>query len=152
MRHLHFSMSRATPQMRNVAARLIAVETKGKLSSERDRPPAVHVCEKLRPHLAMLMGKEGFRAVLSRALTVTSAEVPWLVAVRVTTDGSLDEWDKATAQVEPNDLTEGAVLLVAHLLGLLVAFIGDNSTLRLLLDVWPKLSLEDLNSTQEDHQ
>jgi len=40
------------------------------------------------------------------------------------------------------------VLLVAQLLGLLVAFIGENLTLRLMRDVWPKLSLEDLKFTQ----
>ena len=34
------------------------------------------VCEKLRPHLAMLMGNAGFRALLSRALALAKAEVP----------------------------------------------------------------------------
>jgi hypothetical protein len=41
--------------------------------------------------------------------------------------------------------------MVAQLLGLLVAFIGDNLTLRLVRDVWPTLSLEDLNFAQGDH-
>jgi len=144
-------MSRATPQMRSVAARLIAAETKGKHSSDSAPPRAFHICEKLRPHLAMLMGKAGFRAVLSRALVVASAEVPWLTTVQVNADGALEGWDKPEAQVDAEVLKESGVLLVAQLLGLLVAFIGENLTLRLVGDVWPKLSLEDLSSTQGDH-
>ena len=146
-----FSMSRATPQMRDLAARLIAAETRKPKSSEPEHPAVFHVCENLRPHLAMLMGKAGFRAVLSRALAVSSAEVPWLAAVQVNADGALEGWDKPKAQVAPKELTESGGLLVAQLLGLLVAFIGDNLTLHLVRDVWPKLSLEDLNFNQGDH-
>lgn len=138
--------------MRDLAERLIACEMKGNKSSERSAPAVFHVCEKLRPHLATLMGKGGFRAVLSRALAVTSAEVPWLVVLQVNPDGALEGWDKPEAQVAPKELTEGGVLLVAQLLGLLTAFVGDNLTLRLVRDVWPKLSLEDLNFTQGDNQ
>jgi predicted transglutaminase-like cysteine proteinase len=36
-------------------------------------------------------------------------------------------------------------LLLAQLLGLLVAFIGEDLTLRLVREVWPKLSLNDLD-------
>lgn len=144
-------MSRATPQMRDLAARLITAETRKPKASEPEHPAVFHVCEKLRPHLATLMGNGGFRAVLSRALAVTSAEVPWLLALQVNADGALEGWDKPEAQVPPKELTESGVLLVAQLLGLLVAFIGDNLTLHLVRAVWPKLSLENLNFTQGDH-
>jgi hypothetical protein len=144
-------MSRATPQVRDLAARLLAYETKENKSSEPGRPAAFHVCDRLRPHLATLMGQGGFRAVLTRALAVASTEVAWLAAVQVKADGSLEGWDKPEAQVKPKELTESGVLLVAQLLGLLVAFIGDNLTLRMVRDVWPKVSLEDLNFTKGDH-
>ena len=39
----------------------------------------------------------------------------------------------------PKDLTNGRVVLLAHLLGLLVAFIGEDLTQRLLREAWPKL-------------
>jgi hypothetical protein len=141
-------MSQASPQMRDLAARLIAFETKGNKSPMSDLPAAVQVCEKLRPHLAMLMGKGGFHAVLSRALAVASAEVEWLVALRVHVDGPLEGWDKAGAQVDAKERMEAGVILVAQLLALLVAFIGDDLTLRFVRDVWPKASLDDLNSTK----
>ncbi len=141
-------MSRATPQMLDIAGRLIAAEAKGKHAA--DLPAAAQVCEKLRPHLATLMGKAGFRAVLLRALAVTGAEVPWLVALQVNADGALEGWDAAEVPAEAKQLAESGVLLVAQLLGLLVAFIGGNLTLRLVRDVWPKLPLEDLNFTTGD--
>jgi hypothetical protein len=96
----------------------------------------------------MLMGKGGFHAVLSRALAVASAEVEGLVALRVHVDGPLEGWDKAGAQVDAKERMEAGVILVAQLLALLVAFIGDDLTLRFVRDVWPKASLDDLNSTK----
>ena len=134
--------------MRQVAARLIAYEAAGNKSCDPERPPAFYVCEKLRPHLAMLMGKAGFRAVLSRALVVAGAEVRWLAALEVNAEGALSGWDKTEARVTPKELTEGGVHLVAQLLGLLAAFIGDGLTLLLVLDLWPKLSAEDFKFTQ----
>ena len=132
--------------MRKLAARLIAGEAKGKGSPQGSSPAVSRVCEKLRPHLATLMGKAGFRAVLARALAVTSAEVPWLATLHVNTDGALEGWDNVEPSATSKVLTESGVLLVAQLLGLLVAFIGENLTLRLVRDVWPQLSLEDLQS------
>jgi hypothetical protein len=114
-------------------------------SSETKTPAAFLIDEKLRPHLATLMGKVGFRALLSRALVLTNAEVPWLRALHVNADGSLEGLDELDAQVDPKEIFEGRVVLLAQLLGLLVAFIGENLTLRLVREVWPKLSLNDLD-------
>jgi len=88
---------------------------------------------------------------MARALAVTSAEVPWIAVLQVHADGTLEGLDKPEAQLKPKELADGGVLLVAHLLGLLAAFVGDNLTLHLVRDVWPKVSLEDLNFTQGDH-
>ena len=138
-------MSRATPKLRDFAARLIAYETTNNKSSETKTSAAFLVDEKLRSHLATLMGNVGFCALLSRALVLTNAEVPWLRAVHVKADGSLEGLDKLDAQVDPDEIFEGCVVLLAQLLGLLVAFIGETLTLRLVRDVWPDLSLNDLN-------
>jgi len=138
-------MSRATPQMRDFAERLIAYQTRENKSSETKTPAAFHVFEKLRPHLAAVMGYTGFRALLSRALALANAEVPWLRAVLVKSDGSLEGLDELEAQVDPEGIFEGRVVLLARLLGLLVAFVGENLTLWLVREVWPKLSLNDLD-------
>jgi hypothetical protein len=137
--------------MRDFAARLIAYETTKNRSSETKPSAAFLVDEKLRPHLATLMGNVGFRALLSRALMLTNAEVPWLRSVHVKADGSLEGLDELDAQVDPKEIFEGRVVLLAQLLGLLVAFIGEDLTLRLVREVWPKLSLNDLNFGKGDN-
>ena len=131
--------------MREFAERLMAYETKENKSSETKTPAACLVVDKLRPHLATLMGNLGFRALLSRALALANAEVPWLRAVDVDADGSLEGVDELGAQVDPDGIFDGCVVLLAQLLGLLVAFIGESLTLQLVREVWPKLSLNDLD-------
>jgi hypothetical protein len=96
------------------------------------------VCEKLRPTLSTLMGATGFRALLSRALALASTEVPALGQLEIDASGSLVYRAAISAEANRINDTEGDVVLVAQLLSLLVAFIGENLTRQLLLDVWPQ--------------
>jgi hypothetical protein len=134
--------------MRDFAERLIAHEMKGNHSSETKPPMIFFVVDKLRPHLATLMGNVGFRALLSRALALANAEVPWLRAVHVKADGSLEGLEELGAQLAPKEIAEGRVVLLAQVLGLLVAFIGEDLTLRLVREVWPKLPLNNFDAGQ----
>ena len=143
-------MNRATPKIRDFAERLIAYETRGNKSSETKSPAACLVGEKLRPHLAALLGNVGFRALLSRALALANTDIPWLRAVHVKADGSFEGLDELEPQVDPEEIFEGCVVLLAQLLGLLAAFIGENLTLHLVREVWPKLSLKDLDFGKGD--
>ena len=138
-------MSQSTPQMLDFAERLIACETRGNKSSGTKTPAAFPVCENLRPHLATLMGNTGFRALLSRALARAEADLPSLRAMQVKADGSLAGLDKPEVQADPEERAKGSVVLVAQLLDLLVAFIGKTLMLRIVCEVWPKLSLNDLD-------
>jgi hypothetical protein len=136
-------MSRATPELRKFAERLIAYETRAD-SPKTAEGQAFRVGAKLRPHLATLMGSAGFRALVSRALALASAEVPALKVVRVKTDGTFDGWDELAAEVRAEEIAKGRVVVVTQLLGLLAAFIGENLTVRLVLEAWPKLPLQGL--------
>lgn len=131
--------------MRDFAKRLIVYETRANKSSEAKTLAACLVSEKLRPHLATLIGNLGFRSLLSRALVLANADVPWLRAVHVNTEGSFEGLPELGAQVDPDEIFEGCVILLAQLLGLLVAFIGLDLTLRLVREAWPKLPLSDLD-------
>jgi hypothetical protein len=91
------------------------------------------------------MGNAGFRALLSRALAVADAEVAWLRAVQVKPDGSLQGLDELETQVSREQMATGCVILIAQLLGLLGAFIGENLTFQIVSEVWPNLSLEDFD-------
>ena len=134
-------MNRATAPMRKLARRIIALEAGYKSLN------AAHfqVCENLRPQLATLVGNEAFRALLAHALALATAEVPALRAVRVKEDGTLEASDEIHEQINADIFFEGRIVLVAQLLGLLVAFIGENLTLRLLYESWPKVTFTSLD-------
>ena len=138
-------MSRATQEMRDFARRLMALEAREAKTPRPQFPADFSFSEKLRPPLASLMGHVGFRALVSRSLVLAHAEVPWLREARVKTDGSLELAGEIGARIDPDEILEGRVVLIAQLLGLLVAFIGQTLTLRLVGEAWPKLSLADLD-------
>ncbi len=143
-----FHMSRAsTPQMRNVAKRLMAYETGGNKSSETQNPMAFHCCDKLLRRLTTLMGYAGYRALLSRALA--SSEVRMLHGVHVKADGSLEGLEDLHVQLAPGEFVEARVVLLAELLEWLVAFIGEDLTLHLVREVWPNIPINDLDFGKE---
>ena len=131
-------MSRGTPQLRDLAQSLIADESKRKAGGSTREPTVLLIFEKLRPPLATLMGTNGFRALLLRALTLAKTETAWLQAVHVKADGSLVGLAEMHAKIAPEEFLEGKVALLAQLLGLLVAFIGESLTLRLIHGIWPR--------------
>ena len=95
------------------------------------------------------MGSGGFQTLLARALALAGAEVPGLRAVQVKMDGTLEGWAELHAQIHPDELFEGRVVLLARFLGLLVEFIGESLTVRLVNEVWPKVPFHDLNMASE---
>ena len=143
-------MTRATRRMREFAERLIVCETTGQ-PAEAKPFAAFNVCAQLRPHLTTLMGSAGFRALLSRALALASAEVPWLRALHVSADGSFNGLAELEARIASEKFAEDSIILPAQLLGLLAAFIGEDLTLRLVREVWPEASLNnDVNLENGD--
>jgi hypothetical protein len=130
-------MKAATPATRNLARWLLAHEAGVGKPDEIKVQAAFHACEKLRHHLSKLVGVAGFQSLLSRALTLAKAEAPWLGAVEVKADGTL-AWPGGFDTQQDRDETEkGGVILLAQFLGLLVTFIGESLSLRLVRDVWP---------------
>jgi len=127
--------------MRSIAERVINCETPGSKSSET----TFQVTDRMRPHLATLMGNAGFRALLARALALASAEVPWLRAVQVNAEGTLEGLATPHARLKPDEFHEGRLVLLAQLLGLMVAFIGPGLTSRLVREIWPQLANENLD-------
>jgi hypothetical protein len=138
-------VNRATPQMRRIAQQLIRYEAQGRVSSAKTASATFQVTDRLRPQLAMLMGHGGFRALLARALALASAEVSWLAKVLVSADGTLEGSATLHAGLKPADIREGQIVLLAHLLGLLVALIGPTLTSRLVGEIWPQLATENID-------
>jgi hypothetical protein len=143
-------MNRVTPKVRCFAQRLVVYEATGNRPSEIKSPAAFDVFEKLRPHLAMLMGSGGYRALLSRAVTLGIAHLPWLRGVQVKSDGALAGLDELRTQLAPEEMAEGQVVLLGQLFGLLVTFIGESLTVRVVHEVWPQLTLDDSDLESEN--
>lgn len=131
---------------RDLALRLLAYEAAADKSSMPTESGAFRVYEKLRRSLCALAGVAGFRSLASRALTLAKTEAPGLSAVQVTADGSLEGFGDIEGRIDKDQASEGGVILVDQLLGLLLTFIGETLTLRLMQDVWPDAAFEDCNS------
>ena len=135
------------PESRHLAQRLLAYEAVAGDNSERAESVAFRVCAKLRRPLITLAGVAGFRSLLSRALTLARAEAPSLNTVQVAADGSL----KGLDELEPHkeEARDGGAILIAQLIGLLLTFIGEGLTLRLVQDVWPEAAFNGRVSEEE---
>jgi len=129
---------------------------------------AERASDKLRVHLSKRIGQEGFRVLLARALSLTTAVFPYLSAVRVGADGALvglrGAIDCGSQEARDNgtrnngtrdgrtqeDTAEAATALIAQFLGLLIVFIGEDLTLRMLDAVWPGLASRDASGLESD--
>jgi hypothetical protein len=93
-------------------------------NSAGDNPATFPAIDRLRPHLANLMGDGGVRALLARSLVLAAAEAPWLQVLHVNANGHFDGLEAIADDLESAVFTNGKVVLLAQLIGLLVALIG----------------------------
>src|SRR5687768_6761794 len=118
--------STQSSKLKEIARRLRVYELTAGAAGTAAAAPAFRVCQRLRLPLGKLLGTDGFRALLSRALTLAAAQVPWLRGLHINAEGNVEgvegedlehKWGEAA-------LTLAEIALVAELLGLLVTFIG----------------------------
>ena len=143
------------PEMRDLARRLLACEAVAGESSEPAESALLRVFEKLRQSLGTFAGVDGFQSLAFRALTQAKSEAPGLWAVQVDANGSLQglgELKPQQVKFEPqlgsdkDQASEGGVILIARLLGLLLVFLGEALTLRLVQSAWSDAAFDDCNS------
>lgn len=101
----------------------------------------VRVGEKVRVSLIRLVGEDGFTALIRRALALARTDAADLQTVKIEADGRLEGIEELAAEGESG--IETATTLIAHVLGLLVVFIGVHLTRRLVREIWPEASLEE---------
>ncbi len=143
-------MSTTSPEIQDLARRVLAFEAAPDNSSGAGLDVAMQVIEELRRRLVRLAGVDGFRSLLSRALTQATAEVPSLNMVRVGADGSLEGFDGIEQSQEAGAAGQAGISVVAHLLELLVTFIGAPLTLSLVRDKWPDASMNGADLRTEE--
>jgi hypothetical protein len=135
-------MDTTQASVRNLAQRLLAVEAANQSATDAHLHEAVRVCEKLRISLIRLAGSDGFAMLLRRALALARAEVPALERVTVNPDCSMEGLEELAAGATDGG-AHGPLAITAHLLGLLVTFIGEPLTVRLVREAWPDASLDE---------
>ena len=128
--------------VRELAERLLACEAARENRAGAGTPAVLLVAEKLRHSLSKLAGEAGYRALLARALTLAKAQAPGLSAVQLQPGGSLEGFDDH----KNGEGADADAVLITQLLGLLVTFVGDSLTRRLVQDAWPDLPGEDTGS------
>lgn len=74
---------------------------------------------------------------MRRAISLAASEAPALQRVRL---GANCELDGLAEVVASNGGADAGVALAAHLLDLLVMFIGESLTLQLLRECWPEVN------------
>jgi hypothetical protein len=88
---------------------------------------------------APLIGQVGVDALIGRALHLAQREYPWLVDTREQeqAEGPFAQVIFSLARQDPAVATEAAGAVFTALTGLLVNFIGEPLTARLLRKAWP---------------
>lgn len=120
-------MSKASPAVTAIARQLLTSEPSG-------IEGAMSVCEQLRAPLTLLTGAGGCASLVSRALAVAKTECVALRSWRVRNDGALVR----LAPSAPEEDADGGLIFVAHLLALLIRFVGEAVTVRLIQNTWPE--------------
>ena len=137
-----------SPTLRFFAGSLIAYEASLAPSALAVLPSAFPVTEKLRPVIATYVGRSGYHALIYRSLILAREEVPWLGKVEISADGSLKNLTDLAIHEDSDEASAGNEILLARLLELMVAFIGEILIQQLVHDLWPVLPNDiDFNSS-----
>jgi hypothetical protein len=128
----------ASPSLRDLALKQLT-------STDRTRADSAELAASLRrAHtnlsqlLIPLIGRTAAGALTARAVHLVQREHPWLPTQRP--DQSDDAIEVVAASLAQQDLQaarEAGAAVLATLAGLLVTFIGDSLTMRLLRKSWP---------------
>jgi len=125
--------------MRDLARALLAAS---RCASRSDAPAAELVNENLRLSLTRFAGADGFASLLRRALALASVKMPTLQGGKVGAEGRIDGLERIFA-LDDVVRQEAAVAITTQLLELLVTFIGEPLTRRLVREACPEISPEE---------
>ncbi len=143
-------MKQATPAVRDLARLLLELEASRSEDAAGTANAVLNTLEKIRSYLSKMLGIAAFQALLARALVLATAEMAWLETVRVQDDSALKGFSEAAERQPAKAVATGSTALLSQLIGLLVIFIGDNLTLRLVQDIWPEWQgIEWITETKE---
>jgi hypothetical protein len=120
---------------RDLARSLVAYETDESATSLQAGPATVRVYERLRRQLGAPVGADGFQVLASRALALAKSESHRLGTVQITANGGLRGLSEVESEGGEDEDGAAGIILIAQLLGLFLAFLGETTTLRLIDDL-----------------
>ena len=138
-------MPETSPAARVLARRVLRHEASGRAEPAALAEAAERADARLRGRLASLIGPTGYTALVARAVYLAQAEVPALERVTVDAlatgaEGGLHGVREfARASGDAGAAEAGLSAILAHVIGLLVTFIGEDLALRLIREAWPEL-------------
>jgi hypothetical protein len=96
------------------------------------------LCERLRARLHPLFGPTAIRALFARALHVATAEFAWLAEVlpKDAERCAVNGIERVSGEVERHVLEDGLAAVLAHDIGLLSEFIGEDLVMPLVQAAW----------------
>ncbi|MDQ3701555.1 MAG: hypothetical protein M3442_11640 [Chloroflexota bacterium] len=143
-------MNAPTPAVRCLGRRLLILELErgtaradGHQDATAVAAAAERAAQKLRDPLSRLVGVSGFRALQARALNLAGREWPILDGVRpaATPAGGLEGLREALQGADTEQASDALAAVLAHLVWLLVTFIGDDLAMRTVGEAWPAAEL-----------
>ena len=142
-------MPQISPAARSLARRALLHEAGGRAEPAALAEAADRADARLRERLADLIGTTGYTALVARAVRLAQAEVPALKGVTVDAgvEGSLHGVRAlALTSDDPTVAEAGVTALLAHVIGLLSTFIGEDLALRLVRDAWPDFAHDQVST------
>ena len=138
-------MPEMPPAAQVLARRVLRHEAGGRAEPVALAEAAERADARLRERLASLIGQTGYTTLVARAVRLAQAEVPALEGVSVDAlatgaEGGLRGVREFVRGVGDAGAAEaGLSAILAHVIGLLGTFIGEDLALRLIRDAWPEL-------------
>lgn len=122
-----------TSPLRELAHQLITVASR----TDADAVGILRVVKGLDTVLTRLAGRTGSRSLIARAASLAQAEAPSLKTVDISADGVLEVLEELVSMSVPQEQERVEGIVVTHLLGLLITFIGERLTWQLIKEAWP---------------
>jgi hypothetical protein len=137
-------MPLSSPKLRRFARHALVAAAGDPAPDQAQLASAFDVlCDRLRDRLHPLFGPAAITALFARALHVATGEFAWLADV-VPTNGercSLEGLERVSGTLERETLEEGLAAVLAHEIGLLSAFIGEDFVMPLVQAAWETTSI-----------
>jgi hypothetical protein len=131
-------MSVPSPSLRRFVRRAL-VDTTGVAQPDRAQLAFAFetLCQRLRQRLQPLFGSAAVSALFVRSVHVAAAEYPWLGEIAARSKDSCSLEGIATLEsLAVDTLNDSLAAVLAHNIGLLSAFVGEDLVLPLVQQAW----------------